>query len=125
MVVDDDKGFVEITKNVLEKEGYGVISALSGEECLEKLTIEKPDLILLDIMMPEMDGYKVIDKIRENERTRSIPVAMVTALASEGDQIKGFEKTDIVGYITKPFRKEELVSTVKWLLRTLQEGPKG
>lgn len=122
MVVDDDEGFVDIIKKVLEKEGFTVISALSGNECLEKLAVEVPDLILLDIMMPEMDGYKVIDRIREKENTKTIPVAMVTALAAQGDQIKGFEETDIVGYITKPFRKEELVSTVKWLLRNLQKG---
>ena len=71
IMVIDDEGFVDIIKKVMEREGFEVISALSGKECLEKLAAEEPDLILLDIMMPEMDGYKVFDRIREKEDTKA------------------------------------------------------
>jgi two-component system alkaline phosphatase synthesis response regulator PhoP/two-component system response regulator VicR len=109
----DDEGFILRLIGVnLEKEGYQVITAADGEEALEKSLSEKPDLIILDVMMPVMDGYETLRRLRENKATAAIPVVMLTAKSQDSDVFKGWQSgADL--YLTKPFNRSELVSFIK------------
>ncbi len=114
MVVDDEPDTVDLVKLVLEKEGFEVIIAFSGRECLEKIALEKPDAVLLDIMMPEMDGWEVFKKIRE--RFEELPVAMLTVRSQDIDKMLGLHVLKANDYITKPFGRKDLVERVKKLV---------
>lgn len=113
LIVDDEKNILEIIAFNLKKEGYQVIKAADGEEGLKKALEEDPDLILLDIMMPKMDGYEVCKKIREKKNT---PIIMLTARAEEVDKVLGLE-LGADDYVTKPFGVRELMARVKANLR--------
>lgn len=113
LVVDDEKNIVEIIKFNLKKEGYEVITAANGEEAILKNKEENPDLILLDIMMPKIDGYEACKKIREKYST---PIIMLTARAEEVDKVLGLE-LGADDYVTKPFGVRELMARVKANLR--------
>jgi CheY-like chemotaxis protein len=116
MVVDDEEDMTHVISAILKREGYEVAVANSGEECLKKLDEEKPDLILLDVMMPGIDGWETCSKIREREDTKNIPVVMLTVKTSEEDMSKSFEhKSD--AHVGKPIIKEKLLETIKWVLR--------
>ncbi|MCI8804640.1 MAG: response regulator transcription factor [Clostridiales bacterium] len=113
LVVDDEESIVKIIEYNLKKEGYEVLRALDGEEGY-KLAVEgKPDLILLDIMMPKMDGYEVCKKVREKS---DVPIIMLTARAEEVDKVVGLE-LGADDYVTKPFGNRELMARVKAHLR--------
>lgn len=125
LLVDDDPKAVKLMGYILHKEGYEIAPALSGKEALELLSREKIDLVILDIMMPEMDGYEVCHRIRANPATAKIPVIMLTAKAMPEDRIAGYE-AGADHYITKPVLPQELVATVKALLaRTVVEVTRG
>ena len=113
LVVDDEKNIVDIIKFNLKREGYEVITAENGREAIEKNEAEKPDLIMLDIMMPEVDGYEACRKIREKYNT---PIIMLTARAEELDKVLGLE-LGADDYVTKPFGVRELMARVKANLR--------
>ena len=113
LVVDDEKNIVDIVVFNLKKEGYEVLSAFDGEEGLKKVYDEDPDLILLDIMMPKMDGFEVCKKIREKKDT---PIIMLTARAEEVDKVLGLE-LGADDYVTKPFGVRELMARVKANMR--------
>ncbi|MGN1318715.1 MAG: response regulator [Lachnospirales bacterium] len=113
LVVDDEASIVNIISYSLKKEGYDYITANDGEEGLELFNKENPDLVLLDIMMPKMDGYTVCKKIRE---TSNIPIIMLTARADEVDKVLGLEM-GADDYVTKPFSNRELMARVKANLR--------
>ena len=113
MVVDDEENLLELVKAVLEQEGFEVITASNGPECLEKLKKVKPDLILLDVMMPGMSGREVLEKIRENSKTRNLKVAFLTVVRYSEMGKKDLEKLHVLDYITKPFDNKELVRRVK------------
>lgn len=113
LVVDDEKNIVDIIKFNLKKEGYDVITASNGREGIEMNEKEKPDLIMLDIMMPEIDGYEACRKIREKYNT---PIIMLTARAEELDKVLGLE-LGADDYVTKPFGIRELMARVKANLR--------
>ncbi len=113
MIVDDDPDIVEIIKLVIQDAGYETVEVYGGKECLYKLEDIKPDLILLDIMMPDLDGYEVHRKIKENEETANIPVIAVTAKTQALDKMIGLHISKMEGYITKPFGKKELIDKVK------------
>ncbi len=117
LVVDDIPQNVRLLEMNLKPEGYNIIAAYSGEEALEKVKAEKPDLILLDIMMPGMDGYEVCKKLRQNRETRALPIVMITA--SEKDMDKKIEALDAGAddFITKPFDRYEVLARVRSLLR--------
>jgi two-component system response regulator VicR len=117
MVVDDEPDVVDLIKLVLESDGYTVITAYSGKESLEKLDKETPDLILLDIMMPQMDGWEVFRRIRADERTANIPVAMLTAKTQSIDKMIGLHVVKVDDYITKPFGRSELLERIKKILK--------
>lgn len=113
LVVDDEKSISKIIAYNLKKEGYEVLCADDGEMGLELALNEKPDLILLDIMMPKMDGYEVCRKIRQQS---NVPIIMLTARADEVDKVNGLE-IGADDYVTKPFGNRELVARVKAHLR--------
>jgi len=113
LVVDDEKNIVDIIKFNLKREGYEVITAENGREAIEKNEAQKPDLIMLDIMMPEVDGYEACRKIREKYNT---PIIMLTARAEELDKVLGLE-LGADDYVTKPFGVRELMARVKANLR--------
>ena len=121
LVVDDEASIVNIISYNLKKEGYEVITAEDGEAGLELAMNENPDLILLDIMMPKMDGYEVCRKIREKS---NVPIIMLTARADEVDKVIGLEM-GADDYVTKPFGNRELIARVKAHLRrsTSKESP--
>lgn len=113
LIVDDEKNIVDIIKFNLKKEGYQVLTASDGEEGVAVAFAENPDLILLDIMMPKMDGYEACKKIREKKGT---PIIMLTARAEEVDKVLGLEM-GADDYVTKPFGIRELMARVKANLR--------
>lgn len=114
MVVDDEPDTVDLIRLVLETEGFEVIVAYSGSDCLAKLDIVKPDAVLLDIMMPEMDGWEVFKKIREMRD--ELPVAMLTIRNQDIDKMLGLHVLKADDYITKPFGRKDLVERVKKLV---------
>jgi two-component system response regulator VicR len=114
MIVDDEPDTVDLVKLVLETEGFEVMTAYSGNECLMKLDKEKPDAVLLDIMMPEMDGWEVFKEIRE--KYNELPVAMLTVRNQDIDKMLGLHVLKADDYITKPFGRKELVERVKKLV---------
>jgi signal transduction histidine kinase len=116
LVVDDSSDNVKLLTKLLTGNGYSVLQAYSGSEALSVLEKEQPDLILLDIMMPEMSGYEVCRKVRENPATTLLPVVMVTALDAAQERIKGIE-AGADDFITKPINLHELLARVQSLLR--------
>lgn len=116
MTVDDTIEVRMILKKILAKEGYDVIGAENGLDALTILRDTTPDLILLDIMMPMMDGWETLEKIRNNPQTKNIPVLMLTAKGQSDDQTRSFDlKAD--GHLNKPIMKDKLLSGVNFVLR--------
>ncbi len=111
LVVDDEPDTLELVKLVLESGGFEAVLANNGLEALTQIENEKPDLVLLDIMMPDMDGWDVFRKIKE--RNSNIPIAILTAKAQNIDKLLGLHVLKADDYITKPFGKNELISKVK------------
>lgn len=111
MVVDDTEVNIDILVETLGNE-YDVSVAMDGEDALQDIAENPPDLILLDIMMPGMDGYQVCEKLKEEDRTRDIPIIFLTSLAEKQDKAKGFQ-LGAVDYITKPFNPEVVMERVK------------
>ena len=122
LVVDDTKENLRILVDALGEEGYQVRPALSGRIALEAARKEAPDLILLDILMPGMDGYQVCEALKADPRLSDVPVIFISALDETADKMKGFGAGG-VDYISKPFQMEEVLARVKThlTLRTLQK----
>lgn len=110
LLVDDEHEFVDLVKTRLESNNYEVIVAYNGNEALDKAQSEKPDLILLDILMPEKDGYNALKELKQIETTKNVPVLVVTAKAGMRDL---FEVEGIADYIVKPFEAEDLLLRMK------------
>jgi two-component system, OmpR family, response regulator VicR len=113
MVVDDEPDLLELVKAILETEGFSVVTASNGRECLEKLGKVSPDLVLLDMMMPEMSGREVCEKIRANPKTKGLKVAFITVakFSETGKDI--LKKMSVSDYITKPFDNQDLIKRVR------------
>ncbi len=111
LIVDDVPINLQVLVNILREKSYKISVATSGEKALEMVERFLPDLILLDVMMPEMDGFEVCQKLKEDEKTRDIPVIFLTAKTEKEDIIKGFG-LGAVDYVTKPFNKAELLARV-------------
>ncbi len=111
LAVDDIATNVMLLKAVLSRAKYKIITASNGMEALEKVQTERPDLILLDIMMPDIDGYEVLRRLKANPQHEDIPVIILTALQSSEDIVKGF-KTGASDYVSKPFNHDELITRV-------------
>jgi DNA-binding response OmpR family regulator len=116
LVVDDEVDLVETVRFSLELEGYEVLVAFNGEEALNLARKENPDIILLDLMLPKLDGYKVCRLLKFDERYKHIPILMLTAKTQEKDKATGLE-TGANEYITKPFDMDELMKKVKNYLK--------
>ena len=116
LVIDDEKDIQELVRYNLEKEGYDVIVARDGTTGLDIALRHRPDLIVLDLMMPGMDGLEVCRKLRGDDRGKRVPLLMLTAKATEADRVVGLE-LGADDYVTKPFSPRELVARVKAILR--------
>ena len=123
LVIDDDAAINELIKVNLELAYYKVVCALDGNKGYALAKQELPDLIILDVMMPEVDGYTVAKRIRENESTKDVPIIMLTALNMLQNKVQGFN-IGIDDYIVKPFEMEELLLRVKALLKRSNNIPK-
>ena len=120
MVVDDNPDSLFIVKAILEGIGYDVITANSGQELFSRLEEQEPDLIILDIMMPQMDGLKVLERLRGTAETSSIPVIILTAKVQYDDVLEGY-KLGADYYITKPFTSTQLINGINLILNGDQE----
>jgi two-component system, sensor histidine kinase and response regulator len=116
LVVDDQPINVQLLKRKLEREGLGVITAYSGQEALDAVQSNRPDLILLDVMMPDMDGIEVCQRLQSREQTRSIPVIFITARSTKEGKLEGLG-VGAVDYITKPIDLDETLARVQTQLR--------
>jgi two-component system, OmpR family, phosphate regulon response regulator PhoB len=116
LIVEDERGLTDVLTYNLQREGYDVIVAHDGQEGLRKAQMQLPDLILLDLMLPGMDGLEVCRELRAGERTRQIPIVMLTAKAEETDQVVGFTM-GADDYVTKPFSVKVLLQRIKALQR--------
>ncbi|MCF6136384.1 response regulator transcription factor [Pseudalkalibacillus berkeleyi] len=118
LVVDDEKNILDVSKRYLEREGYTVETAINGKEALHKWKSEQPDLIVLDLMMPEKDGWKVCEEIRLED---DVPIIMLTARGEEMDRILGLT-IGADDYMTKPFSPKELVLRIKSIFHRMRIG---
>ncbi len=122
LVIDDEKDIQKLLQYNLEKEGYKVLSALSGEEGFETARLKKPDLVILDLMLPGMDGLEVCRLLSGAKETKAIPVIMLTAKGSEVDQVVGLE-LGASDYVAKPFSVKVLTARIKNIFRTQRPKP--
>jgi len=120
LIVEDEKDIVKMLDYNLKKEGYKVIVADDGEDALDLAKSKSPDLILLDLMLPGLDGLEVCKELKNERKTRLIPVIMLTAKAQESDKVVGLE-LGADDYVTKPFSPRELVARIKAVLRRGKE----
>ena|SRR3989338_2646321 len=116
LVVDDERDMVEIMTFRLKSAGYDVLSAYDGQEALEKARRDKPDLIILDLMLPKIDGYKVCGMLKFDARFKKIPIILFTARAQEVDKKTG-EDMGADAYITKPFEPAAFLAKIEELLK--------
>lgn len=116
LLVEDEKNIVRIVSYNLEREGYSVTTARDGEEALEKVRKETPDLVLLDLMLPKKSGLEVCRALRADPKTAHLPIVMLTAKGEEADRVVGLE-LGADDYISKPFSPRELVARVRAVLR--------
>jgi two-component system alkaline phosphatase synthesis response regulator PhoP len=119
LVVDDDKSIVKVLTAYLEQSGYQVLTAYDGEMALHALRRERPDLVILDLMMPHRDGYEVTTIVRSDKSLAATPIIMLTARVEDTNKIVGLE-VGADDYITKPFNAHEVVARVKSLLRRVR-----
>ncbi|HSM08986.1 MAG TPA: response regulator transcription factor [Gemmatimonadota bacterium] len=122
LVVDDEPDILSILVYQLSREGFRVSTAVSGRSAIETAIAEAPDLVVLDLMLPELDGYEVLAQLRGHDSTRAIPVILLTARTEEVERLRGFD-TGADDYVTKPFSPRELVARVKALLRRTRAEP--
>jgi len=121
LVVDDEPTIVRLMEFILARQGHEMLVAVNGEEALEKIQSQRPDLVLLDIMMPRIDGYEVAQRLRADPATAALPIIMLSAKAQDEDIRKGVE-VGIDEYITKPFTPDYLVQVVAKYLARLQKN---
>jgi len=117
--IEDEPEMIDLVKLILTRRGYEVTGAMGGREGLEAIAQIQPDLVLLDLMMPDMDGWEVYQQMKADERMKDIPVIIVTAKAQSIDKVLGLHIAKVNDYITKPFGPSELLSSV---IRVLQEA---
>lgn len=115
LIVDDESDIVAMLESILKRRGYNIVTALDGESCLKKASDEKPDLILLDIVLPDINGFEICKRLKEDEKTKDIRVVILTALSEEKDLSKGLEE-GAYSFISKPFAIADLLDKVKDVL---------
>ncbi|PKO18397.1 MAG: two-component system response regulator [Chloroflexi bacterium HGW-Chloroflexi-10] len=114
--IEDDLEMIDLVKMILERRGFEIIGAHGGRQGLDATQVEKPDLILLDLMMPDVDGWDVYHTLKAREETATIPVIVITAKAQAIDRVLGLQIAKVDDYISKPFRPQELVESVEKIL---------
>ncbi|HZO89686.1 MAG TPA: response regulator [Chthonomonadaceae bacterium] len=124
LAVDDERHIVRLVQVNLERAGYQVVTAFDGKEALEKVAAEHPDLVVLDVMMPYMDGFEVLQHLRKDPNTRDLPVIMLTAKAQDADVFRGWQ-SGVDCYLTKPFNPMELIVFVKRIFKSQEEDEGG
>jgi DNA-binding response OmpR family regulator len=124
LVVDDDRDILDLARLVLEDGGYQVLAAPSGQEALDQAAQSLPDLILLDVNMPGMDGWQVLKILKVDERTQEIPVALFTIKSQVRDRVLGLQG-GACDYIAKPFAQDELLARVRRILDGVRGGQVG
>jgi DNA-binding response OmpR family regulator len=116
MIIDDEETFLKLVKNILEPEGFEVSTAYEGREGIEKMRKNLPDLLLLDINLPEVDGFQICQQIRKDPQLRELPIIMLTIRDKPEDEIRGLN----IGsddYLSKPFHPEDLITRINMVLR--------
>ncbi len=124
LVVDDERHIVRLVQVNLDRAGYEVLVAYDGIEALEKISEDKPDMVILDVMMPRMDGFEVLKKLQADEDLKDIPVIMLTAKAQDADIFKGWS-SGVSSYLTKPFNPRELLTFVERIFQSVEEPGTG
>lgn len=114
--IEDEPEMIDLVRLILGRKGFDVIGADGGIEGLEKVKKEKPDLVLLDLMMPDMDGWEVYQQIKADPEIKDIPIVVVTAKAQSIDKVLGLHIAKVDDYITKPFGPQELLESVEKIL---------
>jgi len=120
--VEDEPEMIDLIRLILGRKGFEVIGAKGGKKGLELIREEKPDLVLLDLMMPDMDGWEVYQQLKAGEDTRNIPVIVVTAKAQSIDKVLGLHIAKVEDYISKPFSPQELMDSVEQVLAKAASG---
>jgi len=121
LCVEDDPQMIDLIKLILERKGYEILGAEGGRQALAMMRADKPDLLLLDIMMPEMDGGDVFHHMKEEVELRNIPVIVVTAKAAPIDKVLWMNVAKVDDYVTKPFGPHELLESVEKVLARYQK----
>jgi len=119
-IIDDDPDIREIVQANLEGAGYAVVEARDGVEGLRMVHEENPDLVILDVLMPEVDGWEVMRRIQRDPRKAGLPVIMLTCVSEDAEVLRGLQE-GALEYLTKPFQPENVVSSVKTLLDVFDE----
>ena len=122
LVVDVERHIVRLVQVNLERAGYDVLTAYDGIEAMEKVKTESPDRVVLDVMMPRMDGFEVLKNLQADPRYQNIPVIMLTAKAQDAGTFKGWA-SGVSSYLTKPFNPRELLVFVERIFQSLDEPP--
>ena len=120
--IEDEPEMIDLVKLILSRKGYQVVGATGGREGLDVVRQHVPDLVLLDLMMPDIDGWDVYQQIRADEETQHIPVIVVTAKAQNIDKVLGLHIAKVNDYISKPFSPQELVSSIEKVMLATDEG---
>lgn len=123
LIVEDEKDIVKMLDYNLKKEGFRTLSAHDGEDALDLVNREHPDIVILDLMLPGMDGLEVCKALKKESKTASIPIIMLTAKSQESDKVIGLE-LGADDYVTKPFSPRELIARIKAVLRRIKEKDK-
>ena len=114
--IEDEPAMIDLIRLILSRKGYTVTGATGGREGLEHVQSSQPDIVLLDLMMPDMDGWEVYQKLKAHESTREIPVIVVTAKAQSIDKVLGLHIAKVDDYITKPFGPQDLIESIEKVL---------
>jgi DNA-binding response OmpR family regulator len=120
LIVDDEDDILHFLELVLREKGYEVATASGGHEALTKAQVDRPDLVLLDIMMPQMDGWEVLKLLRVDEGTSQIPVAMLSARTEAKDRVQGLQE-GAIDYICKPFSLQELLGKIETIFTQVED----
>jgi two-component system response regulator VicR len=123
--IEDDPKTIDLVKLILKKEGFEVTGVINGRDGLVAIEEIRPDVVLLDLMMPDMDGWEVYQSMRANEVMKDIPVIVLTAKAQSIDKVLGLHIAKVDDYITKPFSPSELIQSVRKVLSGEPSGPSG
>lgn len=123
LLVDDDEHILRSLEIYLKMEEFQVITAAGGREALDILSETRPDLVVLDIMMPEVDGFQVLEFIKSKQEIRTVPVIMLTAKSQDVDVLKGYQE-GIASYMTKPFNLNELVDNINLIFESISSDSK-